>query len=140
MSVTSIRVPGWAPPKGYADGMVAEGRFLFIAGQIGWNPASARFESDDFLAQVTQALDNVAAVVAAAGASADGLARMTWYVTDKHAYRTNARAIGVAYRARFGRHFPAMTLIEVKSLLEDRALVEIEAVVALPAHIHSPPS
>ncbi len=128
----AIEPAGWAKPKGYANGVVAEGRFLFIAGQIGWNPATAAFESDDFAAQARQALANVRAMIDAAGASPDGLVRMTWYVTDKRLYLAATREVGAAYREILGATFPPMTLIEVKGLLEDRALVEIEATVRLP--------
>jgi enamine deaminase RidA (YjgF/YER057c/UK114 family) len=128
----AITPPGWARAKGYADGVVAEGRFLFIAGQIGWDPATQQFASDDFVAQVKQALANLRAVIDAAGATPAGLVRMTWYVVDKRVYLSNARAVGEAYRAALGVNFPAMTLIEVRALLEDRAQVEIEATVALP--------
>ena len=128
----AIEPAGWAKPRGYANGVVAEGRFLFVAGQVGWNPASAAFESDDFAAQARQALANVRAVIDAAGASPAGLVRMTWYVTDKRAYRAAAGALGAAWREVMAAPYPPMTLVEVKSLLEDRALVEIEATVRMP--------
>ena len=127
----AIEPGGWAKPRGYVNGVVAEGRFLFVAGQIGWNPVTAAFESDDFAAQARQALANVRAVIAAAGASPDGLVRLTWYVTDKRRYLAATKAIGSSYREIMGATFPPMTLIEVKALLEDRALVEIEATVRL---------
>ena len=128
----AIEPAGWAKPKGYANGVVAEGRFLFVAGQIGWNPATAAFESDDFAVQARRALANVRAVIDAAGASPDGLVRMTWYVTDKRLYLAATKAIGAAWREIMGTTYPPMTLVEVKGLLEDRALVEIEATVRLP--------
>jgi enamine deaminase RidA (YjgF/YER057c/UK114 family) len=128
----AIEPAGWAKPKGYANGMVAEGRFLFVAGQVGWNPAAGAFESDDFTAQARQALANVRAVIDAAGAAPAGLVRMTWYVTDKRAYRAAAKALRAAWREVLAAPYPPMTLVEVKSLLEDRALVEIEATVLLP--------
>jgi len=121
----------WAPPKGYANGIVAQGRQVFIAGQIGWN-ALAQFESDDFVVQVEQALKNIVDVLAAAGGEPRHLVRLTWYVTDKAEYLARQREIGEAYRRMIGRHFPAMTLVVVAGLLEPRAKVEIEgtAVVA----------
>lgn len=103
-----------------------------IAGQVGWNSATAAFESDDFAVQARQALANVAAVLGAAGGKPEHLARMTWYVTDKHAYNAALRAIGAAYREFFGRNYPAMTLVQVAALLEDRAKVEIEATAIIP--------
>ena len=116
----------WAPAKGFANGVAAEGRQIFIAGQVGWN-ARQQFESDDFVAQVEQALANIVAVLAEAGAGPERLVRLTWYVTDKREYLSRLAEVGQAYRRVIGRHFPAMTLVEVKALLEDRAKVEIEA-------------
>jgi enamine deaminase RidA (YjgF/YER057c/UK114 family) len=115
----------WAPPKGYANGIVAQGRQVFIAGQVGWN-AQAQFESDDFVAQVEQALKNVVDVLAAAGGEPQHLVRLNWYVTDKAEYVTRQREIGDVYRRTIGRHFPAMTLLVVAGLLEPKAKVEIE--------------
>jgi enamine deaminase RidA (YjgF/YER057c/UK114 family) len=116
----------WAAPKGYANGVVAQGRQLFIAGQVGWN-AQAQFESDDFVAQVEQALKNIVEVLTAAGAKPRHLVRLNWYITDKAEYGARQREIGEAYRRTIGRHFPAMTLLVVAGLLEPRAKVEIEA-------------
>ncbi len=126
-----IQPDGWAAPKGYANGVVAEGRQLFIAGQIGWNTAG-QFETDDFVAQVEQALMNVVSVVRAAGGVAGNIVRLTWYIMDKSDYVARQREIGEAYRRVIGRHFPAMTLIIVAGLLEERAKVEIEAIAVLP--------
>jgi enamine deaminase RidA (YjgF/YER057c/UK114 family) len=123
---------GWAPPRGYANGVAAEGRTIFVAGQVGWNARGA-FETDDFVAQAEQALQNVVTVLRAGGAAPEHLVRLTWYVTDKAAYVAYRREIGEAYRRTIGRHFPAMTLVVVAGLLEDRALVEIEATAVLPA-------
>jgi enamine deaminase RidA (YjgF/YER057c/UK114 family) len=120
-----IQPKDWAPPKGYANGIAAQGRQVFIAGQVGWN-AQARFESDDFVAQVEQALKNIVAVLAAAGGEPHHLVRLTWYVTEKFDYVDRQREIGEAYRRTIGRHFPAMTLVVVAGLLEPRAKVEIE--------------
>ena len=122
---------GWPAPRGYANGVAAEGRTLFVAGQVGWN-ARGEFESDDLVVQVEQALNNVVAVLRAGGAAPDHLVRLTWYVTDKAAYLARRREIGEAYRRVIGRHFPAMTLVAVAGLLEERALVEIEATAVVP--------
>lgn len=127
-----LQPAGWAPPKGYANGIEAHGRVIFVAGQIGWT-AEAKFESDDFVAQVEQALANIVAVLAEAGAGPQHIVRMTWFVTDKPEYVARQREIGQAYRRVIGRHFPTMTLVIVAGLLEDRAKVEIEATAVLPA-------
>jgi enamine deaminase RidA (YjgF/YER057c/UK114 family) len=123
---------GWAPAKGFANGVAETGRQIFVAGQIGWN-AEQRFESDDFVAQVEQALANVIAVLAEAEAGPEHLVRLTWFVTDKHEYQARLADVGQAYRRIIGRHFPAMTLVQVAALLEDRAKVEIEATAVVPA-------
>jgi enamine deaminase RidA (YjgF/YER057c/UK114 family) len=128
----AILPPGWDKPKGYANAIVARGRQIFIAGQIGWNPANSTFESDAFVDQARQALANIAALLEAAGATPAHLVRLTWYVVDKHEYLAALAAVGSAYRDVLGRNFPAMTLVEVKSLLEPRARVEIEATAVLP--------
>ncbi len=124
--------PGWDAPKGYANGIAARGTQIYVAGQIGWNPATSAFETDDFTAQVRQALANIADVLRAAGAGPEHVVRLTWYVVDKAEYQSNLRGVGEAYRAALGRNYPAMTLVEVKSLLEPRARVEIEATAVLP--------
>ena len=126
-----LQPPDWAPAKGYANGVLTEGRLLFVAGQIGWD-GQQRLVSDDFAEQTRQALENVAAVLEHGGARPEHVARMTWYVTDKQVYLAAQRAIGQAYRAVFGDHYPAMTLVEVADLLEPGALVEIEATAVLP--------
>ena len=128
----AIEPTGWPRPSGYANGMLSQGRYLAVAGQIGWDE-SGRLVSDDFAAQTRQALRNVVAVLLAAGAQASHLVRLTWYVTDREEYRANLRAIGAAYRETIGAHFPAMTLVEVRGLLEPGAKVEIEATAVLPA-------
>ncbi|HEX3552083.1 MAG TPA: RidA family protein [Thermoanaerobaculia bacterium] len=122
-----LQPAGWALPKGYANGIAARGRLVFTAGQIGWNPGTGQFETDDFAAQTAQALKNVAAVLREAGAAPRHLVRLTWYVTDKAAYLDAQREIGHAYREVMGRHFPAMSVVVVAGLLEERAKVEIEA-------------
>jgi enamine deaminase RidA (YjgF/YER057c/UK114 family) len=127
-----LQPPGWAPPKGYANGVEAEGRMVFVAGQVGWNPETAEFETDDFVGQVERALLNVAAVLREAGARPEDVVRMTWYVTDRDAYLIGAREIGRAYRGTFGRHYPAMSAVVVAGLVEDRAKVEIEVTAVVP--------
>jgi enamine deaminase RidA (YjgF/YER057c/UK114 family) len=121
-----LQPPGWARPRGYANGVAAEGRLVFVAGQIGWD-AGQRFASDDFAAQVRQALANVVAVLACAGAKPEHVARMTWYVTSRDEYNASLAEIGAAWRELMGRNFPAMSVVVVAGLLEPRAKVEIEA-------------
>lgn len=123
--------PGWKTPKGYANGVAARGTTIFVAGQIGWN-SREEFETDDFAGQTRQALRNIVAVLNEAGAGPQHLVRLTWYVTDKSEYLGALAAVGAAYREVIGRHFPAMTLVEVRQLVEDRAKVEIEATAVLP--------
>lgn len=127
-----IQPEGWAAPRGYANGVAAEGRMVFVAGQIGWNPHTCAFETDDFVGQVGQALRNVCAVLQAAGAAPENVTRVTWYITDRAAYLADTRALGRAWRESFGRHYPAMTLVVVAGLLEERARVEIEAMAVVP--------
>jgi enamine deaminase RidA (YjgF/YER057c/UK114 family) len=116
----------WKSARGYANGVVAGGRTIFVGGQIGWN-AEQQFESDDIVNQIEQALRNIVAVLEEAGAGPGQLVRLTWYVTDKREYLDRLTEIGAAYRRVIGRHFPAMTMIQVVALVEDRARVEIEA-------------
>jgi enamine deaminase RidA (YjgF/YER057c/UK114 family) len=123
---------GWAKPSGYANGIAAQGRLVFVAGQIGWNPATCQIETDDFAAQTEIALRNVAAVLREAGATPEHVTRMTWYITDKPAYLNARRDIGRAWREIFGRHYPAMAVVVVSALIEDRAKVEIEATAVAP--------
>ena len=127
----TVQPKNWAAPKGYANGVVAQGRHVFIAGQVGWN-GQGKFESDDFVAQVEQALKNIVDVLAAAGGESRHLVRLTWYVTDKAEYVARQKEIGEAYRRTIGRHFPAMTAVEVSGLVEARAKVEIEATAIVP--------
>jgi enamine deaminase RidA (YjgF/YER057c/UK114 family) len=122
---------GWKRPKGYANVVTGKGRLVFVAGQIGWN-GQEEFESDDFAAQVRQALANTIACLAAAGAGPEHIARMTWYVRSKPEYIARLAEIGAAWRDTIGRHFPAMTLVEVGALVEDRARVEIETTAVVP--------
>ena len=121
----------WRPAKGFANGVAAHGRQVFVAGQVGWN-GDQEFASDDFVAQVEQALSNIREVLAQAGASPKHLVRLTWYVIDKREYVARLKEVGEAYRRVIGRHFPAMTLVQVGGLLEERAKVEIEATAVIP--------
>ena len=126
MSREILQPAGWARPRGYANGIAAQGRQVFVAGQIGWD-AEQRFVSDDFAAQVRQALANVVAVLACAGARPEHLVRMTWYVTSRDEYNASLAEIGAAWRELIGRNYPAMSVVVVAGLLEPRAKVEIEA-------------
>ena len=122
---------GWPRPKGYANGVAARGEMLFIAGMIGWD-AQGRFESDDFAVQARQALKNIAEVLREAGGVPENIVRMTWYVTDKREYLAAAQEVGKAFREIIGAYNAAMTAVEVRALMEDRAKVEIEATAVLP--------
>ena len=126
-----LQPPGWATPKGYANGIAARGTLVFVGGQIGWN-AQQQFESDDFIHQTRQALQNVHDVLACAGAGPEHMVRMTWYITDRDEYNARLRELGSAYRDVMGKHFPAMTCVEVSRLVEARAKVEIEVTAVLP--------
>lgn len=127
----SINPPGWPQPKGYSNGVAAEGRMVFVAGQIGWTPEGV-FETDDFVGQVKQTLLNTVAVLEAGGAKPEHIARMTWYVTDKQEYLSSLKEIGAVYREVLGKVFPAMALVQVVALVEDRAKVEIETTAVVP--------
>ena len=128
----------WAPTKGFSNGVAVEGRQVFVAGQVGWN-ARQQMVDDDFVAQVEQALRNIVDILAEADARPEHLVRLTWYITDKREYVARSKEVGQAYRRVVGRHFPAMTLVQVAALLDDRARVEIEAtaVVPTPAEVRS---
>ena len=126
MSREVLQPPGWARPRGYANGIAAEGRQVFVAGQIGWD-AEQNFVSDDFALQTRQALSNVVDVLACAGAGPQHVVRLTWYVTSRDEYSGAIAAIGTVYRELFGRNYPAMSVVVVAGLLEPRAKVEIEA-------------
>lgn len=121
----------WKPAIGYSNGIAASGRMIFCGGLIGWN-ANQEFETDDFAGQVRQTLLNIVAVLAEGGAKPEHLVRLTWYVTDKKEYLSRLKDIGAAYRDVIGRHFPAMALVQVGALVEDRAKVEIEATAVVP--------
>lgn len=126
-----IHPEDWKPAQGYANAVAASGRTLFLAGQIGWNGDQV-FETDDFVGQVGQALRNIRAILDEAGSRPEHLVRLTWFVTSKQDYLQNQRAVGMLYRDIIGRHFPAMSVVEVSALLEDRAKVEIEATAVIP--------
>jgi enamine deaminase RidA (YjgF/YER057c/UK114 family) len=129
--MTIIQPTGWNRPRGYSNGIAARGRHIFVAGQIGWDQRE-RIVSDDIAEQAAQALRNVVAVLAAGGAAPHDVVRMTWYVTDKREYAAAESAIGDAYREIMGASYPAMTLVQVAALLNDRAKVEIEATAVVP--------
>ena len=133
MSLSRFLEPeGWPRPSGYSNGVLAQGRQVFIAGQVGWNPRSGQFESENLVGQVTQALRNMLAVLAQADGRPEHVARMTWYLTSRAEYLANLKDIGAAYREIMGKHFPAMTAVEVSALIETRAKVEIEATAVIP--------
>ncbi|MGV3552122.1 RidA family protein [Rhizobium sp.] len=127
----TLQPEGWARPIGYSNGVEAQGRLIFVGGQIGWN-SQCQFETDDFVAQVKQTLENVVAVVRAAGGEPHHITSMTWYFTDKQEYTGNLKGIGQAYREVIGKHFPAMGAVQVVALVEDRAKIEIQAHAVIP--------
>ena len=126
-----LQPDGWAQPRGYSNGMAASGRIVFVSGQIGWN-AQGVFETDDLVAQLRQALENVVAVLATAGARPEHLTALTWYFTHKREYLARSKEIGEAYRSVMGKHYPTMTAVEVSSLMEPRAKVEVQAIAVVP--------
>jgi enamine deaminase RidA (YjgF/YER057c/UK114 family) len=128
---TILQPAGWVQPKGYANGVAAEGRLVFVGGQIGWDRQS-RFNTDELVDQVRQTLQNVVEVLAEAGAKPDHVVSMTWYLTDKKDYLGNLKNIGRVYREVMGRHYPAMAVVQVMALVEDRAKVEIQAMAVVP--------
>lgn len=125
-----IQPEGWLKARGYSNGIVASGRTLYVGGQIGWN-AQQEFETNDFIGQMEQALRNIVDVVEAAGGKVTDLVRLTWYVIDKKEYVARQREVGEAYRRVLGKHFPSMTMVVVSALVEDAALIEIEATAVL---------
>ena len=131
MTFKHLQPPGWAPAKGYANGIAARGTQIYIGGQIGWN-AQQQFETDDFIAQVHQALRNIAAVLREAGAGPEHMVRMTWYVIDRVEYNARLKELGGVYREVMGKNFPAMSCVQVAALMEARAKVEIEVTAVLP--------
>ena len=131
MSHEILHPKAWKAARGYANGVAAEGRMVFTGGLIGWN-AAQEFETDDFVAQVAQALRSIVEVLAEAGARPEHLVRLTWYVTDKREYLGNLKGLGAVYQEIIGRHYPAMAMVQVVALVEDRAKVEIEATAVVP--------
>ncbi|MDO1583745.1 RidA family protein [Rhizobium oryzicola] len=131
MTHTILQPEGWAKPIGYANGVAASGRQVYVGGQIGWN-GQCEFETDDIVGQVRQTLENIVAVLAEAGARPEHITTMTWYFTDKQEYLANLKGIGQAYREIIGRHFPAMAAVQVVALMEDRAKIEIQAIAVIP--------
>ncbi|MBQ5950022.1 RidA family protein [Massilia sp. ST3] len=127
----TLQPAGWPRPKGYSNGIAASGRQVFVSGMIGWD-AEGRFQTDDFVGQARQALENIVAVLREAGAGPEHIVRMTWYVVDKREYLDAGAALGAAYRDTIGRHYPAMSAVQVSALMEDRARVEIEATAVIP--------
>ena len=126
MTAKIIQPSGWAPARGYANGMLSEDGVLYVGGQIGWT-AEQVFETHDFIGQMEQALRNILEVVEAAGGTAESITRLTWFVIDKKEYAARQREVGEVYRRVLGRHFPAMSMLIVAGLVEDEALLEIEA-------------
>ena len=127
----TLQPPGWAPAKGYANGIAARGTSIFVGGQIGWN-AQQQFETDDFIVQTAQTLRNIVAVLHEAGAGPEHMVRMTWYILDRHEYNARLKELGPVYRDIMGRNFPAMSCVQVAGLMEARAKVEIEVTAMLP--------
>ena len=126
-----LQPPGWADPKGYANGILAQGKLVFVAGQVGWDDTGT-FRAQDFVGQVRQCLENTLAVLSEAGAGSEHVARMTWYITDREEYLSNLEGLGLAYRELMGRHFPAMTMVQVAALIEPEAMVEVETTAVVP--------
>ena len=126
-----LQPEGWARAKGYANGVVAEGRLIILGGQIGWN-SNQEFESDQFIPQFRQTLTNIVTLLAEAGAGPENLVRLTWFITDRDAYLNSQKAMGEVYRDIMGRNYPAMSVVQVVRLIEARALIEIEATAVLP--------
>jgi enamine deaminase RidA (YjgF/YER057c/UK114 family) len=126
-----LHPPGWPRAKGYSNGVAASGRTVHVSGMIGWD-ASGQFQTDDFVGQARQALENIVAVLAEGGARPEHIVRLTWYVLDRREYLGAGRELGAAYRDVIGRHYPAMSAVEVSALMEERARVEIEATAVVP--------
>jgi len=126
-----LQPDGWIPAKGYANGVLAEGKMIFTGGLVGWN-AQQEWQHHDMVGQFRQTLENIVAVLETAGAAPQHLVRLTWYITDKKEYNDNLRAFGAAYRDIIGKHFPAMAVVQVVALMEDEAKIEIEATAVIP--------
>jgi len=134
MTHKTLQPEGWLAPRGYANGMEASGRQIYVGGQIGWN-GQCQFETDDLVAQIRQALSNCVAVVAAGGGLPEHIVRMTWYLRDKKEYVARLKEIGAVYREVMGRHYPAMSAVQVADLIEDKAKVEIEVTAVVPSSL-----
>ena len=128
-----LQPPTWARPRGYANGIAASGRLVFISGQIGWDE-QCHFQSTDFVSQVRQTLHNVLTVLAEAGGKPEHIVRLTWYIVDKQEYLASGKQLGSVYRELMGNHYPAMSVVQVAALVEDLARVEIEATAVIPIH------
>ena len=126
-----LQPPNWVGPKGYSNGIVAEGRLIFLAGIVGWDEQN-RFQSLDFVGQCRQALVNIVTLLREAGAKPEHIVRMTWYIIDKKEYLASARQLGLVYREIMGKHYPAMTAVQVQALMENQARLEIEVTAVLP--------
>ena len=134
MTHKMLQPEGWLAPRGYANGIEASGRQIYVGGQIGWN-GQCQFETDDLVAQIRQALSNCVAVVAAGGGLPEHIVRMTWYLRDKKEYVARLKEIGAVYREVMGRHYPAMSAVQVADLIEDEAKVEIEVTAVVPSSL-----
>jgi enamine deaminase RidA (YjgF/YER057c/UK114 family) len=134
MTHKTLQPEGWLAPRGYANGIEASGRQIYVGGQIGWN-GQCQFETDDLVAQIRQALSNCVAVVAAGGGLPEHIVRMTWYIRDKKEYVARLKEIGAVYREVMGRHYPAMSAVQVADLIEDEAKVEIEVTAVVPSSL-----
>lgn len=132
-----LQPPGWAEPKGYANGIAAEGRLVFVAGQVGWD-GDGKFRARDFVGQVRRCLENTLAVLAEAGAGPEHVARMTWFITDREEYLASLEEMGGVYRKLMGRNFPAMSMVEVAALMEEEAKVEVETTAVVPMRMARP--
>ena len=128
----TLQPPGWAKPKGYSNGIVTQGRIVFVAGQVGWNNVQEKFETSDFAGQARQALKNIVAILAEAGARPEHICRMNWYVADAKEYNASLKELGAAYREVIGRNFPVMTALQVAGFVEAGAKLEIEVTAVLP--------
>lgn len=126
-----LQPPNWAKPRGYSNGVASSGQLIFISGQVGWD-ANCQFTSTDFVAQSRQALHNIVAILAEAGGKPEHITRLTWYVVDKQEYLAAGKALGAVYREIIGKHYPAMSAVQVVALMEDMARVEIEATAVIP--------
>jgi enamine deaminase RidA (YjgF/YER057c/UK114 family) len=131
IEMQKLQPPGWSRPKGYANGVTAEGRLVFVAGQVGWEENEI-FRTHDFTGQVRQCLSNTLAVLAEAGAGPEHVVRMTWYITDRREYQANLEGMGRVYREMMGNHFPAMAMVQVAALIEEDARVEVETTAVVP--------